>query len=305
MKFLLCSDSSPQAERAVRFGAIIAASCHAEVTLLGIIEQAGNSGPLLESLKRVQALLADKKVQAELITKAGDPVEEIVQRTEQTRFDLVVIGAVRKQIRGAFWMSSKTYKIMKAIRPPVLSVAGAVTGLKRILICSAGGRYIDAAVRFTATIAPCTGASVTLLHVMPEPPAIYARLSRIEQTPAALLDSPSELGLNLRREMERLKSAGVPAEVRLRRGPVLEEILREIHGGNYDLVVTGSALSGSLRTYVLGDVTREIVNRADRAVLVVRSDLQALDPFGWLRGWFSRRSAQTATGENKGQTIGG
>lgn len=291
MKFLLCSDGSEQAERAVRFGAMIAADCGSEVTLLGIIEQPGSSGPLLESLKRAQTALADKKIQAQLISKAGDPVEEIVKHTQETRYDLVVIGAVRKNIRGGFWMSSKTYKIIKEVQPPVLSVAGPVTALKRILVCSAGGRYIDAAVQLTAKLAPGTAAGVILLHVMPEPPAIYARLPRIEQTAAALLDSQSELGLNLKREKEALEQAHVPVEVRLRQGSVLEEILREIHAGNYDLVVTGSALSGSLRTYVLGDISREIVNRADRAVLVVRGLEPTPAARSPLRRWFRRKRA--------------
>lgn len=290
MKLLLCSDGSEQAERAVRFGAMIATGCQAQVTLLGIIERAGNADPLLESLKRVQAALLDKKVEAELLIKIGNPVVEIRKRTEETPYDVVVIGAVRKKIRGGFWMSSKTYKIIKETRPPVLSVAGNVAGLKRVLICSAGGRYIDAAVRLTATLARGAGASVALLHVMPEFPAIYAHLPRMEQTAAALLDAQSELGLNLRREKEALEAAGVPAEVRLRRGSVLEEILREIQAGNYDMVVTGSALSGSLRTYVLGDISREIVNRVDRAVLVVRGDEVPLAGRARLRGWFKRKS---------------
>ena len=40
-----------------------------------------------------QALLQDKGIQAELTTKAGNPIEEIVRRTSESTFDLVVIGA--------------------------------------------------------------------------------------------------------------------------------------------------------------------------------------------------------------------
>jgi len=65
--------------------------------------------------------------------------------------------------------------------------------------------------------------------------------------------------------------------VHLRRGPVLEGILSEIREGKYDLVVTGSALSRSLRTYMLGDISREIVNRVQCAVLVVRSQEKPSD----------------------------
>ncbi|HWI59818.1 MAG TPA: universal stress protein, partial [Bacillota bacterium] len=233
MKMLICSDGSQQADRAIRLGGAIAAGCQAEVTLLGIIETSGKSDEILDSLKRGQALLADKKIQAELITKAGEPIEEIVKRTESVHYDLVVIGAVRKDNRGLFWMSSKSYKIIKEITPPVLSVAGKTTTVKRALICSGGKRYIDEAVRLTGKISRCMGVKVTLLHVMPEPPAIYAHLPRIEETAEWLLNSNSELGLNLRHEKETLESLGVPTEVHLRHGSVLEEILREIHQGGY------------------------------------------------------------------------
>src|SRR5207302_5798883 len=109
---------------------------------LGIMESTGESKTILDSLKRGQALLEDRKIHAELITKTGKPLEEIIKRTRETTFDLVVIGAVRKEARGAFWVSSKSYKIIKEISPPVLSVAGNKTTLKRLLICSGGKDYI-------------------------------------------------------------------------------------------------------------------------------------------------------------------
>src|SRR2546426_5844396 len=106
MKMLICSDGSQQAERALRLGAAIAAGCHAEVTLLGIMESPGKADSILDSVKRGQSLLEDKKIHAELITKTGDPIQEIVRRTEEAKYDLVVIGAVRKEAQGPFWMSS-------------------------------------------------------------------------------------------------------------------------------------------------------------------------------------------------------
>jgi nucleotide-binding universal stress UspA family protein len=287
MKILICSDGSEQAERAVRIGALIAAACQAEVSLFGIVESTGESKSILDSLKRGQSLLEDKKINAELIVKSGLPIEEIIKRTTETHYDLVVIGAVQKETRGAFWMSSKSYKIIKEIKPPVLSVMGRCTTIQKILICSGGKRHIDTAVSLTGQLARGLGASVTLLHVMPEPPAIFAHLPRMEETATWLLQSPSELGVNLRHARENLASLGVNAEVRLRQAPVLEGIVREVHEGHYDLVVTGSALSRSLRTYVLGDVSREIVNRANCAVLVVRS-LQKPS-----RAWWGRQRSES------------
>jgi nucleotide-binding universal stress UspA family protein len=287
MKILICSDGSEQAERATRLGATIAAASRAEVTLLGVAESSGHPDRILDALKRAQSLLTDKKIRAELITKPGHPLAEIVRRTEETAYDLVVIGAVRKQTGGRFWMSSLSYRIVKAIQPPVLIVAGQGNSIRRLLLCSSGRRFFEPAVRFTGEIARALGAQVTLLHVMPEPPALYAGLRRMTESADQLLASPSELGLNLRAEKELLESQSVAVQVRLRHGSVLQEILREVRLGEYDLVVTGSALSQSLRTYMLGDVSREIVNRISCAVLVVRTLPAGPSPFRF--GWFARR----------------
>jgi nucleotide-binding universal stress UspA family protein len=292
MNILICSDGSEQGERAMRLGAAIAAACQADVTLLGIQESTGDSQPLLDSLKRGQSLLEDKKIHAELITKSGKPIEEIIRRTRETVYDLVVIGAARKESRGAFWMSSKTYKLIKEIRPPVLSVAGKTAAINRILICSGGKRYIDNAVRLTGEIARGLGSAVTLLHVTSEPPGILAHLPRMEADAAHLLRSQSELGQNLRREKETLEALGVRTEAKLRHGDVLQQILREIRDGNYDLVVTGSALSHSFRTYILGDIGREIINRATCAVLVARGQQIPAAPHFPLN-WFSKTARPT------------
>jgi nucleotide-binding universal stress UspA family protein len=287
MKMLLCSDGSEQAQRAVRLGAWIAGRCRAEVTLLGIVEDLHSSDRILASLRKAQESLNHDHIPAELITKAGEPVEEIRRRAEETAYDLVIIGAVRKTNRGMFWLSSKAYRIIREIRPPVLSVAGNTEAISRILICSGGKGYIDNAVRLTGEFARCIGATIILLHVMPDPPAIYSGLPRMEQTPARLLDSPSELGRNLRREKETLEALGLTTELQLGHGAVLDEILRAVHQGNYDLVVTGTALSQGLRSYVLGDISREILNRVSRPVLVVRSAEVAGAARSSFRAWWA------------------
>lgn len=271
MKILICSDGSAQAEKAVRFGGLIAEKTGAETTILGITEQPGEEDAAFDSLRRAQQLLKERGVTAEVITKAGEPIEEIVKRTEETSYDLVVIGAVRKGTRGPFLMSAKAYKIIKAVAPPVLAVIGNRETINRILVCSGGEKYIDRAVKFSGVLAKAAGASVTLFHVMAEPPAVYADLIRMEEDVNLLLHSSSGLGQNLRREKESLEAMGIPADVRLRHGLVISEVFKEIRRGDYDLVVTGSSPErGNLRSYIMGNITREIVNRAECPVLVVR-----------------------------------
>jgi len=288
MKLLICTDGSAQAENAVRFGGMIAEKSQAEVTILAITEKPGEEDAVFESLRRAQQMLKERSVNAEVITKAGEPIEEIVKRTDETTYDLVVIGAVRKGTRGPFLMSAKAYRIIKAVAPPVLVVIGDREAIKRILVCSGGEKYIDRAVEFSGSIARATGASITLFHVMAEPPAVYTDLIKMEEDVNLLLHSSSGLGENLRREKESLEGMGVSAEVRLRHGLVISEVFKEIRRGDYDLVVTGSSPEGgNLRSYIMGNITREIVNRAECPVLVVRGGEAPAGITRSLKGFFT------------------
>src|SRR5436853_6589406 len=109
------------------------------------------------------------------------------------------------------------------MQPPVLVAIGERKELKRFVICTGGKEFIEQAVQFTGKLAAAVKASVTLLHVMAEPPAMYADLVRLEENVDQLLESKSELGTNLRRQKRELDRLGVSAEVRLRHGLVIEQ----------------------------------------------------------------------------------
>ena len=68
MKILICSDGSEAADHAIKLGIAIATACHAEVTLLGILEVAGSSGPIMDSLRRGQQALQESSISAEVFT---------------------------------------------------------------------------------------------------------------------------------------------------------------------------------------------------------------------------------------------
>jgi nucleotide-binding universal stress UspA family protein len=107
---------------------------------------------------------------------------------------------------------------------------------------------------------------------MAEPPAMYANLVRMEENVPQLLQSKSELGTNLRRQKRELDRLGVSADVHLRHGIVIDEVFEEVREGDYDLIVTGTSQArGLLRHYIMGDLTRSILNRASIPVLVARA----------------------------------
>src|SRR5438034_2200262 len=221
---------------------------------------------------------------------AGEPIREILGRTSKTSYDLVVIGARWTGATGHYWRSERTYEVIKAIQPPVLVAIGECKHLKRFLVCTGGKEFIEPAVRFTGEIAAAVGASVTLLHVMAEPPAIYVNLVQLEQNVDQLLESNSELGTNLLRQKKELDRLAVPAEVRLRHGIVIDQVFEEVRAGDYDLIVTGTSQArGLLGHYIMGDLTRSILNGANCPVLVARAGRPKATRTLWkaIKGLFS------------------
>src|ERR1700736_88696 len=276
MKILVCSDGSERARRALASAAIIANAAKAEITIFGITEAERDEPKLLEALREEAKVFQEEELKLEIVTKIGDPVAEITRRTQETPYDLAVIGAERRGAQEFFLPSTKAYAIAEAISPPVLIVPVSRPAIKRILICSGGGAYIDNAVRFTSKMAKVLSAEITLFTVTPPPPAMHGTIFRRQEDVAALLNSNSALARNLRTEKEIIERAGVSAVVQIRHGIVIHEVLAEVERSEYDLVVIGSwPVRDAWRNYAVGNVTREIVNRTDRPVLVIRSDIEA------------------------------
>jgi nucleotide-binding universal stress UspA family protein len=272
MRILICSDGTDPTDKPVVVAGLVAAPTKSETTLLGIFETPEGEKPLREALESEAEKLRRFGVSPEVVVRGGEPIREILEQTKTKSYDITIIGARRKASSGPYWRSGKTYEVIKAIPTPVLLATGVCETMKSFIVCTGGKKYIDAAVELTGNLAAAVGASVTLLHVMAEPPAIYADLVRLEEDVERLLQSGSELGRNLLAQKQSLEKLGIVVEVRVRHGFVVDQIFAEVSERGHDLIVTGSSPTrGPLGHYIMGDLTREVVNRANVAVLVARS----------------------------------
>jgi nucleotide-binding universal stress UspA family protein len=271
MNILICSDGTPASDGAAHLGGMLARATKAPVTLLGIVENPADDQPLRQALDRETDILRRTGVPYQTVVQSGEPTAQILGETSARKYDLIVIGSRRRNVSGGFWQSQRTYEIIKAVEPPVLIAMGPCEGISRILLCSGGKHFIDDALRLTGTLAAALHAEVTLLHVMAEPPAMYAHLIELEEDVDALLSSGSELGRNLVAEKKALEKLRVAVRVRVRHGFVVDQLLDEMREGNYDLIVSGSSRArGPLQHYIMGDVTQSILKSAECSVLVAR-----------------------------------
>jgi len=272
MTILICSDGTPPSDSAIHIGGLLANATHARTTLLGIAEQSADEEALRHALEKQATALLNAGVDARIVVASGEPILQILSELSANKYDLVVIGARHKKSSGLFWRSQRTYELIKAIEPPVMVAIGKFGRLARFLVCTGGKHYIDEGVKLTANLAAVLHAEVTLLHVSPEPPAIFTNLVQMESDVDALLASGSDLGQSLSAQREAFQKLGVTVQIRIRHGLVVDEVFKEVDDGDYDVIVAGTSRArGPLRHYIMGDLTRSILNRSQRPVLVVRS----------------------------------
>lgn len=294
MRILLCSEGTERSESAIQLCLTIAAATRSEVTIFGVTELEADELALLEAIRRTQHAFMTQGVSVEILSKYGDPIAEIEKRAVEGNYDLIVIGGEAKPSGQISVLSQKAYEIIEMLFRPVLVVPVSRPEIRRILICSGGGTYIEAAVKLVIEFAPRLGASVTLFTALPEAPVMVSDRSEPDVNVSALLASDSVLGRNLRAEKEMIEAAGIPTEVRVRSGLVAAEIAAEIETGDYDLVVLGSKPSRDVFSdYLLGNMTRRLVNWVPRPVLVVASGIGGQRP----RSWLERITGRDAEGE--------
>lgn len=268
MKILFCIDDTEASEGALRFGALLAAGTPEQATLLGVAPQAAATAFPGESLRRAQRVLQSLGLIADIRWEPGPAVKCIAKAVLELESELVIVGASRKRHGGPSWAGGRIYRLIDEVAAPVLVVIDPPDSLGRILVGSGVLPSSDAAVQLAARLARGVGASVELVRVLPEAPAVYAPLFSRERELDQILASGDAVARSLRRQRKLIEEQEIACDIRLRYGGVVAELLAEMRRSEPGLIVLGSG--HGWRRYLMGDVAREIVYQADRPVLVAR-----------------------------------
>jgi nucleotide-binding universal stress UspA family protein len=271
MKMLLCSIGSKQRRATLRFGAAVAQALHADVTLLGVVDNERRAAELGLALDEVARELAERTLPVQSRVQVGNAEEIVLAEMDRTIYDLVVLGALGDKRSRRSFLSSVAMRIIEQARTSVLVVKGGRETLSRVLIGASGSEVGHLSIWAGAALACGAKARVTVLHVIDVLPAMYTGLEQMEETLAEFLQAGTDTAREIKWAAQVVKAECEISEVKLRRGIAADEILREGEMGDHDLIVIGSSRSaGGLVRALMGDLTREIVTRAKRPVLVVR-----------------------------------
>jgi nucleotide-binding universal stress UspA family protein len=280
MKMLVCTLGSKQWKRTLQYAGAVAAALGADTTLLGVAPKASKIQDLEKVLQSAAGELVAQGLPVRVVVEAGRAEDIVMAEMAANPYDLVAVGALgEKRSRRAFF-HSVGMRIVERAESSVLLIKGDHRDLSRLLICASGAQVGQVAIEAGASLSCGAGAQATVLHVVDAMPAMYTGLEQMEETFSELLQSESVSARQLKWAAQVVDKECVVSDLKLRRGIVADEILREGQEGHYDLIVLGSSRSANgIVRILLGDLTREILNRARRPVLVVcPSNGDAIEP---------------------------
>lgn len=269
---LICTTGSKRHKATLRFAQIVARALAAEVTLLGVVDKKREIEDLDQSLDAIARDLSELELFVHVRVEAGNAENVVMSELEANKYDLVALGALGKKRSNRNLLSSVALRIIEQAQTSVLVIKGDRTNLSRVLICASGTEQGHTPVWAGAALACGAKARATVLHVVDPMPTMYTGLEQMEETLAELLESESEMARELKWAAQVVMAECEISDLKLRRGIASEEIMNEARVGDYDIVVLGSSAGtrGLVRA-LMGDLAREVVARAQRPVLVVRS----------------------------------
>jgi nucleotide-binding universal stress UspA family protein len=260
---------------AVEYGAWLAESLKLKITLLGVTEVVNPAAiddqhPLGEIFERAVNLFEDKQLSYRLEIRNGYAEQIIPEKANSGKYITVVSPLGRTRIRRM--LTGRSIRpLMEKIREPILYVPELRFPLKRVLISAGGLGYEEVAENLALQIAAANQAEVTILHVVPPTDLDYPTTRSVRGHITDLAETDSLPGRSLRHALEIAQDAGLNARVIGRQGIVVEEIVDEVQGGNYDMVCMGSSYSANtLRQYYAPNVTAEIADVVRCPLLIAR-----------------------------------
>lgn len=117
-------------------------------------------------------------------------------------------------------------------------------------------------------LAKSTGASVTAMHVIENPPTVYVESQKLLNE--LLSNFRAESAKILDRCKQMAEKSGVKIETVMAEGDAASNIVGYAHKEGFDVIIIGSRGHGKFKEMVLGSVSNKVLHHAKCAVLIVR-----------------------------------
>lgn len=227
---------------------------------------------------RVRSYFPDWQVQAEGV--GGWPATELINKADEWKADLVVVGSQGRSAVGRFILGTVSKRVVTDSHHSVRVTRGPVVKTDsnplRVMIGVDGSPEAENAVRAVGTRGWPHGTQVQILSV--DDGTSPARISRIIPTAAAMIASSNEEVCEAARMMvewaeNELRGIGLQVSARVQKGNPERVLIEEARKWVADSIfVGGRKFKGAVERFRLGSVSTALVTKAHCSVEVVRSE---------------------------------
>jgi len=225
----------------------------------------------------VDTMLAEACIRASIIAfrpqiRFGDPVKNILLEANSGNYDLLIVRDRPNHRLVRFFRAKSAVRIAKCAHCPVIVVKGNIGPIQHILMCDSGSPDSPMLGYFITRVVDMLPGKqdTTILHVMSQisaGPGVQGEQLRADAEELIEIHTPE--GEILERDIHSLEKSGLHTFPKVRHGLVVDEILAESRSGNYDLITIGEH-HNQWQHFLLDDLSRQIIEQADRPVLIVK-----------------------------------
>lgn len=210
----------------------------------------------------------------ELLEIRGNLEAALQEELDPVAHELVILGTSLESFDRSTTMMSR--RLAQRPGDSVLIIQHPAQAIRRILICTGGQPASNLVIERGLTLGRELGAEATILHVVSGIPTMYTGLPAVEEGLQQILSRDTPLAQHLRAAARLAEETGVKAQLALRHGVVVEEILRACEMVPYDLVVIGSPEPRSILDHiVLGRIGPQLLSSMRIPLLIARLDPEA------------------------------
>lgn len=270
-RLVMVTNGCPETRPCLEYGTWLANMLKLPVVLLAVHEPDDAEHPVLDLVMEMSLVLQASGVPFTVEQRSGD-AEELVDNSVQQPGTLVVLGPLGRPLLRRFFVGRSLRHFMEDQLAPFLYVSHSKIPVRKILVCLGGLGYSLDVLHTALAIAEPLQVEMTFFHVIEPVTLDYPLAQQVEAHWQDLQDTDTPQGRVLKQASNEALKLGLKPEVKLRRGHIVPEIIKEIESGDYGLVVMGSIYSShGLRSLSLPNVTAEIAESAHCPVLVVRT----------------------------------
>jgi nucleotide-binding universal stress UspA family protein len=203
-------------------------------------------------------------------TTAGAALDALVGGVERTGYDLAILGGANESLIERLLWGSIDRRATKKVPFSLLVARQPRWPLRRMLLLIRGEGADEVAVDWVVRLARPSGASVTVLAIVPPIPAMYQGMARMRQGLAELLAGDSALGHQMRGAGRRLADWEINSILRLCQGSPDRVVHRELAEGDYDLIAVAAEHHHCWLRWLLGELVAPMLREAARPVLIAK-----------------------------------